>query len=145
MKKITIILALLMVLSIGFSAFAETVEFEDFTVDIPEEFVCQKGKDESERIYKSAGGSRIIVRQISGSKSLENNLSKVMDQFAGSSVKKELVKSEKAELNGIAFTSLLFPDSKTDSRTAVFIAGHNGYSLRLESDNLLKSGDLAAW
>ena len=145
MKKLTIILALLMVLSIGFSAFAETVEFEDFTVDIPEEFVCQKGKDESERIYKSAGGSRIIVRQISGSKSLENNLSKVMDQFAGSSVKKELVKSEKAELNGIAFTSLLFPDSKTDSRTAVFIAGHNGYSLRLESDNLLKSGDLAAW
>ena len=145
MKKIAVFLALLMVLSIGAFAFAEAVEFEDFTADIPDGYVFQKGKDDAESLYKSADGRTIIVRQVSQSRSLENNLGKVADQFAGSSVKRELVKSEQEEINGIAFTKLLFPDGETDSRTAVFIAGNKGYYVRLESNSILNSADLSAW
>ena len=32
--------------TVSFMTQKMTVEFEDFKVDIPEEFVCQKGKDE---------------------------------------------------------------------------------------------------
>ena len=145
MRKTAIMFALLLMFCICVSAFADTTEFEDFTVGIPEGYVFQKGKDGSETLYKSAGGTKITICQISQSHSLENNYAKVSDKFAGSSTKKELTKSEQAEINGIDFIQVLFPDGKSDSRTAVFIAGNHGYLIRLESDNILTARDLEAW
>ena len=145
MRKTAIMFALLLMFCVCVSAFADTTEFEDFTVDIPEGYVFQKGKDDSETLYKSAGGTKITICQISQSHSLENNYAKVSDKFAGSSAKKELMKSEDSEINGVNFIQVLFPDRKTDSRTAIFIAGNHGYFIRLESDRLLTAKDLGEW